>query len=66
MLEKDYGWEKTLQASDDTLITRPFCARMCHALQLIIMAICATYGEGSVHCQIVSGGSCDDGFVGMK
>jgi hypothetical protein len=69
MMEKDIGWKKTLYTIDITLITLSLCARMCHAHQLFIMAICATNWKGSVHFKNVSGGrSCwlcrdDDGCV---
>jgi hypothetical protein len=43
------GRDKTLQAINDAVITRPFCVRMHLALQLFIMAIGAMNGEGSIH-----------------
>jgi hypothetical protein len=41
------GWEKTLKAINDAVITRPFGMRMRLALQLFIEAIGAANGEGS-------------------
>ena len=48
MPKNERGWEETLQAVNDAVITRPFGVRMRLALQLFIMAIGATNGEGSV------------------
>ena len=51
MPENGYGWEYTLQAVNDAVITRPFCVRMHLALQLFIITVGATNGEGRPHHQ---------------
>ena len=48
MPENGIGWEKTRQAVNDAVITRPFRVRMRLAHQLFIAAIGTTNGEGSV------------------
>jgi len=47
MPENDIGWEKTRQAVNDTVITRPFRVRMRLVYQLFITAMGTTNGEGS-------------------
>ncbi len=47
MPENGFGWEKTRQAINDAVITRPFRVRMRLAHQLFIAAIGTTNGEGS-------------------
>jgi len=47
MPENGIGWEKTLQAINDAVITQPFHVRMCLAHQLFNAAIGTTNGEGS-------------------
>jgi len=48
MPKNERGWEETLQAVNDAVITGPFGVRMRLTLQLFIVAIGATNGEGSV------------------
>jgi len=47
MPDNGIGWEKTRQAVNNAVITRPFRVRMRLARQLFIVAIGTTNGEGS-------------------
>jgi hypothetical protein len=47
MPENGIGWEKTRQAFNDAVITRPFRVRMRLARQLFSVAIGTMNGEGS-------------------